>query len=257
MSGEELSVNLVTWLQERTALSSLSRDILEVIAPLLNRQVIAANQRLIVTQTSPKGLYILQSGQIETTSSSWAVSLLPGAVINLRELLLKQPVQNTLVTLSTCVFWVLSTEAFEALIAQNPEITRAFSQKLAEEVEQLSSQINFQQERQQILRPYLVTKAKRGVIGKSRYAIRLRSQIRQAFNQCQSVLIFGEPGLEKDTIAALIHFGSSHRREPMIQVDCASLQASGAELWGRAGGKPGLIEVLGRGTLVLNNIQEL
>ncbi|NET39399.1 MAG: 4Fe-4S binding protein, partial [Cyanothece sp. SIO1E1] len=42
-----------------------------------------------------------------------------------------------------------------------------------------------------------------------------------------------------------------------IQVDCASLQASGAELWGRAGGKPGLIEVLGRGTLVLNNIQEL
>ena len=34
----------------------------------------------------------------------------------------------------------------------------------------------------------------------------------------QPVMVFGEPGLEKDNIAALIHFGSPRRRFPMFQV---------------------------------------
>ncbi len=103
----------------------------------------------------------------------------------------------------------------------------------------------------------MVSKAKRGIIGKSRYATRLRSQIKQASENRNSVIIFGEPGLEKDNIAALIHFGSNSRREPIIKVDCGKLQTSGAELFGRVGGKLGLIEALETGTLVLNNIQDL
>ena len=95
------------------------------------------------------------------------------------------------------------------------------------------------------------------MIGRSRYAVRLRSQIRDAFDTCQSVLVFGEPGLEKDNIAALIHYGSRQRRQPMVKVDCARLQASGADLFGRQGGKPGLLAALGDGTLILNNVQEL
>lgn len=70
-------------------------------------------------------------------------------------------------------------------------------------------------------------------------------------------MIFGEPGLEKDNLAALIHYGSCDRREPIIKVNCGKLQASGAELFGREGGKYGLIEALGKGTLIFNNIQEL
>ena len=94
-------------------------------------------------------------------------------------------------------------------------------------------------------------------MGESRYATRLRQQIKQAAEDRRSVLIFGEPGLEKDTLAALIHFSSPDRRAPLIQIDCNTIQNSGAELFGRAGGKPGLIEALGSGTLILNNIQEL
>lgn len=33
------------------------------------------------------------------------------------------------------------------------------------------------------------------------------------------VLIFGEPGLEKDNIAALIHFGGPDHDKPMVQVN--------------------------------------
>lgn len=128
---------------------------------------------------------------------------------------------------------------------------------LAQEIADLSSKLTFEQERQAILRPYLVTKAKRGIVGKSRYAVRLRQNVKKATDSRDSVLIFGEQGLEKDNIAALIHYGGCDRTEPIIKLNCSKLQASGAELFGREGGKMGLIEALGKGTLIFNNIQDL
>lgn len=252
--------SLVTWLQERTALSILAPNVIEAIAPILEERVVSANQRLVEEETPADGLYILRSGCLESENKSDRLrnlGLLPGTVINLQALILKQPVRDTIVTLTECEFWFLSAQKFQELIEQYPEITQTFSQKLARELEQLSSQLSFEQERQTILRPYLVTKAKRGIIGKSSYAVRLRSQIKQASESRRSVLIFGEPGLEKDNIAALIHFSSSYRRKPIIKINCSTLQASGADLFGRSGGKMGLLEAVGEGTLILNNIQEL
>jgi transcriptional regulator with AAA-type ATPase domain/NAD-dependent dihydropyrimidine dehydrogenase PreA subunit len=127
-----------------------------------------------------------------------------------------------------------------------------------------SDSLEWLQERSHALQPYLITRAERGIIGKSRYALRLRQQIKKAAENRQAVLIFGEPGLDKDNIAALIHFNSVQRREPIIKINCSIIQASGAELFGRIGDsvpdafrRPGLLAFLGKGTLVLNNIQEL
>ena len=254
--------DLVTWLQERTAFGILSAEVLNAIAPVMEEQVVPANTRLVLEDTPVENLYILQQGQLEgertnQTSSAWAVSWLPGAIINLQELLFDQPAQRTATTLSDCHLWVVPAEKFGELVTQYPEIAQALSPQLAAELAKLSSQLSYEQERQTALRPYLVTKAKRGIVGKSRYAVRLRQQIKKAAEDRKSALIFGEPGLEKDNTATLIHFGSAYRREPVIKVDCSTVQASGAELFGRAGGKPGLIEALGQGTLILNNIQEL
>ncbi len=250
------------WLQERTALGSLSAEVLAAIAQVLEEQVIPANQQLVLEGTTPEALYILKQGRLESYQTEQeskvnASSLLPGAVIQLQELLLEQPARETIVTLTECHLAVISAPQFQQLVAQYPEISQTFSRQLAQELAQVSSQLNYEQERQAALRPYIVSKAKRGVVGKSRYAVRLRQQIKEATKDRRSVLIFGEPGLEKDNITALIHFGSASRRQPIIQVDCSTLQASGAELFGRSGGKTGLIEWLGEGTLVLNNGQEL
>jgi len=254
--------NLVTWLQERTAFGILSPEVLNAIAQVMEERVIPANTHLVLEDTPVEYLYILQQGQLESdrisqTSSAWAVSWLPGAIIHLQELLFDQPAQRTVQTLSECHLWAIPAKRFQELLNQYPEIREAFSPQLARELAQLSSQLRDEQERQATLRPYLVNRAKRGIIGKSRYALRLRQQIKKAAEDRKSALIFGEPGLEKDNIAALIHYGSPYRREPAIKVDCSTVQASGAELFGRAGGKPGLIEALGQGTLILNNIQEL
>ncbi|MGL5879619.1 MAG: sigma 54-interacting transcriptional regulator [Xenococcaceae cyanobacterium] len=250
--------DLATWLQERTALSILSREILEAIALSLQEITIPADRVLLQEDTTPQGIYILRCGQIESESKSLqAVGMLPGTVLNLQAILLDRSVQYTITTLSECQFWFVSRDRIKTLVERYPQIVRALSQYLANTVRQLSQQLSFEQERQTILRPYLVNKAKRGIIGKSRYAVRLRSQIKQASENRKSVVIFGEPGLEKDNVAALIHFGSSDRREAIVKIDSSKIQASGAELFGRAGGKPGLIEALGKGTLILNNIQEL
>jgi transcriptional regulator with AAA-type ATPase domain/NAD-dependent dihydropyrimidine dehydrogenase PreA subunit len=249
---------LVTWLQERSALSLLNREILEAIASRLEHRRVEAQNTIVTEAKSPEGLYILRSGHLEAqTDQLRSYGLLPGSAINLQELLLNKPVRQTLVTLSECELWFISPESFHQLVDQYPEITQAFSQQLVEEVEMLSSQLLYEQERLLILQPYLVPKARRGIVGRSRYAVRLRSQIKQAAKNRQSVLIFGEPGLEKDNIAALIHFGSSERRKPLIKLDCSTLQTSGSELLGRVGGKPGLIEALGEGTLIFNNVHDL
>ncbi len=253
------SANLVTFLQERTALAILSPEILDEIALKLQELTIAANQIFIREDTSPEGVYIFISGRLESQSNSQGqlVSLLPGSALNLYALLLNQETQYSVKTLSETRLLYLESRQFQDLVKQYPEITQAFSQQLAQQVKDLSSQLTFEQERQIILRPYLVSKAKRGVIGKTRYAKQLRSQIKKASDTRDATLIFGEPGLEKDNLAALIHFGSLYRKEPIIKIDCGKLQVSGAELFGRAGGKPGLIEALGKGTLILNNIQQL
>lgn len=248
----------ITWLKERTPLTVLSDEILEKIAHQMTLITLEAQQQLVVADTTPEGLYILKSGQLQSHGqASPEMSLLPGSVINLRPLILEQPAPETVIALNQCEVWFLAATDFQSLLKQYSEITQAFSQQLAQEIEKLSSALSFEQERQTILRPYLVPKVKRGVIGQSRYAVKLRSQIKNLAGNRQPVLIFGEPGLQKDNLAALIHFSSSFRREPLIQVNCSKLQASGAELFGRAGGKLSLLEALGKGTIIFNNLQEL
>jgi transcriptional regulator with AAA-type ATPase domain/NAD-dependent dihydropyrimidine dehydrogenase PreA subunit len=261
------SDNLSIWLRERTALGVFSEEIVEAIALLLEPQTRPANEKIITQNNPADGLYILQTGRLETvreiesasgsSQTQKISSLLPGEITLVPELILERPAEKSIIALTECQLLFLPGEEFKKLSDRYPEITQQFTKQLAIELAETSSKLTYERERQTELRPYLITKAKRGVIGKSRYAVRLRQQIREAGGDRQPVLIFGEPGLEKDNLAALIHYGSNYRREPIIQLDCQLLTPTGLELFGRVGGKRGLIETLGEGTLVLNNIQDL
>ena len=69
--------------------------------------------------------------------------------------------------------------------------------------------------------------------------------------------LFGEPGLEKDELAALIHFGSARRNNPMARIDCAQLNPSrAAELLGSMGPQSWLAKLDG-GSLLLNNVHQV
>ncbi|HIK46906.1 MAG TPA: sigma 54-interacting transcriptional regulator [Leptolyngbyaceae cyanobacterium M65_K2018_010] len=248
----------VIFLQERTPLNLLPPTILTALASQIEVIPYAASQPVVEAGQPPAGLYILWQGKLETLANGWGgVSFLPGTVLNLEALLLNQGVDQTVWTLTESTLWFVAQDRFQAILNSHPEILQIFTRQLITALQRLSFQYSYEQERQATLRPYLVPRAKRGVIGRSRYAERLRQQIREAARDRQPVLIFGEPGVEKDNLAALIHYGSSQRRSPMIQLDCSKLQASGADLFGRVGGKLGILAALGAGTLVLSNPREL
>jgi transcriptional regulator with AAA-type ATPase domain len=85
--------------------------------------------------------------------------------------------------------------------------------------------------------------------------------VRQASDdgQARPVLISGEPGLEKDNLAALIHFGSPARRQLLVRLDGALLREDGADLFGSASSKGAgsLLESLGSGALLINKIDQV
>lgn len=111
------------------------------------------------------------------------------------------------------------------------------------------------------LAPYLVGRARRGIVGDSRYARSLREAVREASQDPDggALLISGEPGLEKDNIAALIHFGSPSRRTLMVQLDGAVLRGDGAELFGSAGrgGEGSLLEDPQVGALLIDKLDRV
>jgi len=249
------------WLQRHTPFGSLSLAALEAIAAACRQEQIAANRRLVLEDQAVTTLYILKSGQFEayhttTDSPAQVMTLPPGTVLHWPELVLDQPTPHTVITLSDCEVWTLSRDVFNRLADQFPELRQSISQHLSGALADVTAQLAYEQQRQMALRPYLVPRVKQGIVGSSRYAIRLRHAIKEAAGDRHSVLIFGEPGLEKDNIAALIHYGSRDRRQPLIQLNCGTLSANGAELFGKAGGKQGLLDWLNEGTLILNNVHE-
>ncbi|MEM8612725.1 MAG: cyclic nucleotide-binding domain-containing protein [Cyanobacteria bacterium P01_H01_bin.105] len=257
----------VDWLRQTTCLRVLPEEVLGAIAARLSPISLQANRRLILEDTHPDALYILKTGHLERyrtqrTSRAQTIDLPPGVVLHLQEILLDQPTDYTVITLDDCELWQLSADSLKQIADEHPSLRQQLSELLADEVEQLSAQLLYEQERQQELRPYLVPRVSRGVVGASRYAQRLRQAVRDAASvtfddqgQRDPVLIFGEPGLEKDNLAALIHFGSSYKKEPMIKVNCKTLRA--VDLFGRGDSRPGLLDWLEQGTLLLNNIQDL
>ncbi|MEB3271213.1 MAG: 4Fe-4S binding protein [Synechococcus sp.] len=102
----------------------------------------------------------------------------------------------------------------------------------------------------------LLPRARRGIVGSSRYARRLREEIRSASHDARRrpVLVSGEPGLEKDNIVALIHFGSADRKRLLLRLNGALLRHDGADLFGRNGSEPALLECLGEGALLIDQL---
>ncbi|QPN59685.1 4Fe-4S binding protein [Synechococcus sp. CBW1002] len=108
------------------------------------------------------------------------------------------------------------------------------------------------------LAPFVQGRVRRGIVGSSRYAQRLRDDIRKAAADplAPPVLISGEPGLEKDNIAALIHFGSRRRTQLLVRFNGALLRPDGSDLFGPASGQGegSVLDCLGDGSLLIDQV---
>ncbi len=83
-----------------------------------------------------------------------------------------------------------------------------------------------------------------------------------------TVLILGESGVGKDSLARWIHEASPRRDKPFIQINCGAIPenlleselfgyAAGAFTGASKGGKTGLFEAAGGGTILLDEVGEL
>jgi len=109
----------------------------------------------------------------------------------------------------------------------------------------------------------------KGIVAESQEMRRLLAMaLKMATMDTLEALILGESGTGKGLIASFIHKNSPRRDKPFIPVNCAALPENlfEAELFGyeegaftgaRRGGKPGLFELAGHGTIFLDEVGEL
>ena len=100
-----------------------------------------------------------------------------------------------------------------------------------------------------LLTPYATGRPKRGVVGSSRYAQRLRQQLINAAEDPdhRTLMIRGEPGLGKDNLAALVHFGSSQRRRLLVRLTASDFRTK-ADV---------LLNAVGENTLLVSGVDQL
>jgi len=99
-----------------------------------------------------------------------------------------------------------------------------------------------------------------GLLGDSVAVKRLRDQVKRIGPTDVSILIYGENGSGKETVARAIHQNSSRGQFPFLTVNCRALSDTRieAELFGlMLDNKPSLLEEANGGTVLLNDIVAL
>ncbi|CAL8472261.1 g11803 [Coccomyxa elongata] len=226
------------------------------LAEAVQVEVLTDGERLLRSDQRITDLIIVRDGQLHSVQPQ-TFTFGPGTVVGLHDLLLGQRVAADVGAVGgPARIWRIPEKAFRAIARQHPDLSLLLFQAAFGATGALTRALQDDATKWQALRPFLVASPKRGIIGNSKYAMRLRRDILEAARDPtrSAVFIFGEPGLEKDEAAALIHFGSRDRREPMARVDCERAgNALAADVFG-AGSRPGLLTWLGSGTLLLNNV---
>ncbi len=105
------------------------------------------------------------------------------------------------------------------------------------------------------------------VVGKSTLALEMIQQVKRVGPTNYSVIIEGETGTGKESLARMIHNESPRRSKPFIAIDCGSIskEISGSELFGHEKGaftgaiskKTGFFELAEGGTIFLDEIANL
>jgi len=106
------------------------------------------------------------------------------------------------------------------------------------------------------------------LIAKSRAMTDLLDTLYHVATTDATVLLLGETGVGKDSLAQKIHEASARSSQPFFKIDCSAIPENlvESELFGyeagafsgaNSGGKPGYIEMANKGTLFLNEIGEL
>ncbi|HEX6973993.1 MAG TPA: sigma-54 dependent transcriptional regulator [Vicinamibacterales bacterium] len=106
-----------------------------------------------------------------------------------------------------------------------------------------------------------------GLLARSSVMCELFDEIRRYAHADATVLVTGETGTGKDAVAHALHHAGPRRHHPYVKIDCPSLPHNlvESELFGHERGaftdaataRAGRFEIAGRGTVYIDNVNEL
>lgn len=255
-----------TWLATNTNLRNLEPDALKELARGIVVRKLAPGEVICKEGERPKEVYIVRRGRLETLYFGVSQEVPKAGIVMLTEVLREVTSSCSLMAATESEVWAISSDFLKDMATRKPMLALALSVQLADQLASLDKRQREDSERQRVLRKYYVQPtwesfpplSMERIGGKSRYLASLRAQLVTAASDASRnhVLVFGEPGLFKDKLAQLIHENSAMLEEPVVLVQCNKIRPGAPELFGDDAG-PGLLQAVGNGSIIMNNVQDL
>ena len=269
--SESFAIESQQWLSEQQPWGDLPSETLQAIAQSLHYFQVEPQTLIYQEGQTPIGLYFLKSGTVEIFQQS----ALGRSLIRYRKagdlfghILVANTVSGTYqrnaIAITASEIYFLPKTIFQTLVKEHPSMQQTMNLLLSQDLNEYATRIAWEEMRIQGLQSYIQpvpTHTK--IIGNSKAAQKLREQVHQATTNLHPLILQAEEGTGKTFIAGLIHSLSELAWQPFAEMDCLKLprnrdgQMNTDALFGRRGGRAGLLELLERGTLLLNNIQVL
>lgn len=259
------------WFSFHRVWGQLPVEVLQAIAQSLHCFRVEPQTPIYQEGQLPLGLYLLKWGTVEIVRQSpigpsliryrnagdlFGYTVIANAV--------EGAYQTSAIALTASEIWFLPKAAFQTLVDQYPVIQPIIQTLLAQDLQEYAARIAWEHVRIQGLQAY-IQRVPDGasILGTSKVAQKLTEQVTQAATTLKPIVFQAQAGTGKTFLAGLIHAQSGLAAQPFAELDCARLPRADDgrlmtdALFGRVGQRPGILELLERGTLLLENVQVL
>ncbi len=260
------------WLSFHRVWGELSDSTIQTMAQAFQPLKVEPGSEIYRQGLKPAGLYLLKWGTVEIYRHSLVgrthiTYRNAGETFGYVPLVENQDTASyraSAIALTKSEIWFLGQAEFRRLCRTYPDFQGAINTLLAQDLANFAMGMAKEQARIQGLQPY-IQPVPRGeaIIGTSKATQKLRSQIQQAQDDLKPVMFQAPAGSGKTFLAGLIHAGSALQNRQFAEIDCAELPKTEAGvvntdvLFGKQGEQLGMIELLERGSLLIDNVHLL
>ncbi|OGS01381.1 MAG: hypothetical protein A3G41_06115 [Elusimicrobia bacterium RIFCSPLOWO2_12_FULL_59_9] len=271
-------------LQQRLALlrksnlwTALSDETLRNVASAMRPMRHKSGQLLIRQGDLGTRLHILASGQMEVRVRTEAGTIVTVAMLKEGDcvcemsLLTGDTASADVVAAVDSQTLVLERPAFEALLGRNPQLLRELVRIISRRLQATDISVGAAREKEKNLTQFLQqsrSETQAELLGKHATIKAVQQKIDALVKTDDPVLIQGERGTGKETIASLLHFRGPRKGGPLIKTDCAQISDTpfGDKLFGAHGAVDPSIgnaqtisyfQLAAGGTILLKNVDAL
>ncbi|NEQ43010.1 MAG: cyclic nucleotide-binding domain-containing protein [Leptolyngbya sp. SIOISBB] len=272
-ASAETLAERINWLSFHRIWGQLGAASLQAIAQALQLLTVDPDTHLYQQEQTAIGLYILQWGAVEiyrpsSVGRTHICYRSAGDVLGYAPLLMasdQATYQTSAIALTASAIWFLQQADFERLVRTHPDIQIPINRLLTQDLAQFTQRIAWEEMRIQKLQDYIRPVPSEGsLMSQSKAAQKLAQQVDEAARGLAPIFLQAAPGTGKTFVAGYIHGQSGLKQQPFAEIDCAQLprdesgQVQSDRLFGTAAGPVlGVLELLERGTLLIDNVQLL